>query len=51
MVVRELGDQDSSVSTGTRYGLQDPGLFAGGVEIFRTRLDHPISPPNLLYNW
>jgi len=42
------GGQDSSVGTVTRYRLQGPGLYSGGVEIFFTRLDHPLGPLSLL---
>jgi hypothetical protein len=41
---------DSSVGIVTDYGLDGPGIDAGGGEIFRTCPDQPWGPPSLLYN-
>jgi hypothetical protein len=41
---------DSSVDIATHYGLDAPGSYPGGIEIFCTRPDRPFGRPSLLYN-
>jgi len=42
---------DGAVGIASRYGLDGPGIESRwGGEIFRTRLDRPWGPPNLLHN-
>jgi len=38
------------VGTGTRYGLDCPGIEFWWGRDFRTRPDRPWGPPSLLYN-
>ena len=38
------------VGRATHYRLEDPGLNAGGGEIFRTYPDRLCGPPSLLYD-
>jgi len=42
--------RDISAGIENRYGLDGPGIESRWGKIFRTRLDRPWGPPNLLYN-
>jgi len=42
--------QDSVVGIVTRYGLDCPGSYLGGGDVFCTCADNPWDPPRLLYN-
>jgi len=50
LLLFSMGGPGSSVGIATDYGLDGPGIESRWGKIFRTCLDRPWGPPNLLYN-
>jgi hypothetical protein len=50
LLLEETGEQGSSVSIATDYGLDGPGIVSRGGEIFCACPDRPWGPPSRPYN-